>query len=38
MKKKIKECVDKLNYTPNPIEYKQDIVKDLYKHKKYYLD
>jgi len=38
MKKKIKDCVEKLNYTPNPIEYKQDIVEDLYKHKKYYLD
>ena len=38
MKKKINDCIKKLNYYPNPIEYKQNIVKDLYKHQKYYLD
>jgi len=38
MKKKINDCIKKLNYCPNPIKYKQNIVKDLYKHKKYYLD
>ena len=35
---KIKEELKKINYKPNRIKYKQDIVNDLYKHKKYYLD
>tara|TARA_Y100001968_G_scaffold280507_1_gene277015 strand:+ start:3125 stop:4924 length:1800 start_codon:yes stop_codon:yes gene_type:complete len=35
---KIKEELKKINYKPNRIKYKQDIVDDLYKHKKYYLD
>ena len=36
--KKIEEELKKINYKPNRIKYKQDIVSDLYKHKKYYLD
>ncbi len=35
---KINSEKSKLNYTPNRIKYKQDIVDDLYYHKKYYLD
>jgi len=35
---KIKIEKDRLNYQPNRIKYKQDIIIDLYKYKKYYLD
>ena len=35
---KISSEKSKLNYKPNRIKYKQDIVNDLYNHKKYYLD
>ena len=35
---KIEENINHLNYKPDRIKYKQDIVDDLYKHKKYYLD
>ena len=35
---KIKKEQGKLNYQPNRIKYKQDIVNDLYNHKEYYLD
>jgi hypothetical protein len=38
MKTKIKKSVKKLKYKPNPIACKQNIVEDLYKYKKYYLD
>ena len=35
---KVNKEKDKLNYQPNRIKYKQDIVNDLYNHKEYYLD
>lgn len=35
---KIEENLNQLNYKPDRIKYKQDIVNDLYKFKKYYLD
>ena len=38
MIEKISSEKSKLNYKPNRIKYKQDIVNDLYNHKKYYLD
>ena len=38
MIEKISNEKSKLNYKPNRIKYKQDIVNDLYNHKKYYLD
>ena len=38
LNQKIKNFLEKLNYTPNRIAYKQKIVADLYKYKKYYLD
>jgi hypothetical protein len=38
MIEKINAEKSSLNYKPNRIKYKQDIVNDLYSHKKYYLD
>ena len=38
MNKKIQKNLKELKYEPNRIKYKQDIVEDLYKYKKYYLD
>ena len=38
MKTKIKNSIKQLKYKPNPIACKQNIVEDLYKYKKYYLD
>ena len=35
---KIEKFLKELKYKPNRIKYKQAIVDDLYKHKKYYLD
>ena len=38
LEEKINMFLEVLNYKPNRIAYKQKIVADLYKHKKYYLD
>ena len=38
LNQKINNFLKKLDYKPNRIAYKQKIVADLYKHKKYYLD
>ena len=35
---KMDQSLKELNYNPNRIAYKQKIVSDLYKYKKYYLD
>ena len=38
IKDKINQFLKELDYSPNRISYKQKIVNDLYKYKKYYLD
>jgi len=38
IEEKIQQSLKELRYKPNRIKYKQDIVDDLYKYKKYYLD
>ena len=38
IEEKIQQSLKELKYKPNRIKYKQDIVDDLYKYKKYYLD